>query len=58
MEKRLMYKRENMQQGGEGKDEEGGRNWVICKREVAELAPSCECCGWLVPSSGLSLERD
>lgn len=53
-----MYKREKMQQGGEGKDEEGGRNWVIWKREVAELAPSCECCGWLVPSSGLSLERD
>ncbi|CAM4718143.1 unnamed protein product [Leuciscus chuanchicus] len=30
-----------MQQGGEGKDEEGERNWVIWKHEVAELAPSC-----------------
>lgn len=55
----MMYKRVKMQQGGEGKDEEGERNWVIWKHEVAELAPSCcECCGWLVPSSGLSLERD
>lgn len=50
--------RKKMQKGGEAEDEARRRIGSFGNGEAAELAPNCECCGWLVPSSGLSLERD
>lgn len=50
--------RMKMQKGGEAEDEARRRIGSFGNGEAAELAPNCECCGWLVPSSGLSLERD